>query len=624
MAEPAGVRGRRRQAVRSRGLRRLLAAAHDDDRRHPACSARSTPPATCVPTAGTASVARSCTASSRTKPRSASVRRLAEYEDYALRVLAMNGVKVAQTWGIVELTPNREYMLVTEFFEDSKNLGDSEIDDAIIDEGLQLIRQFWDIGVAHRDVKPANLLVQRGHLQLVDVSGLEVRPTPWRQAVDLANMMLTLALQSDPDRVYERATDGLHAGRDRGSVRLRRGHGDPHRALGPAEEGPTTDHGTVQGTRSPPRPGVDPAMEPAADRRSPPARVLGSLILLAMAIDSLFAGLEVVWPRTSSIVPGPFEPAGARTTKRLRLRAVVLVDAEHAAVGRDDRERTGRPDGARIRPWLTAIASSSSTATREVGHRRSERQRFARVSGAAWRRRRRTDRSRFVGARVRWAPHPSAVADVGRQHPHVRAAAADDEEVDIVVPAPGTSKRLHVDRPGVGLQGLALPSGLVELASTDLHGGVRGRALQRDRPPVCDGRIAARTCSSPTSTGCGADDLTVGIQRRGLDPQAHRGLVGLGQVAQEPQQPRGPTDAHDQQSGGHRDRGCRRVRPSSCASARRTWATASWDVMPWGLSISRNPSGPGAGCRRGHGATGSPRSADASRSIVSAGPCAEV
>ena len=44
-----------------------------------------------------------------------------------------------------------------------------------------------------------------GHLQLVDVSGLEVRPTPWRQAVDLANMMLTLALQADPDRVYGRA-----------------------------------------------------------------------------------------------------------------------------------------------------------------------------------------------------------------------------------------------------------------------------------------------------------------------------------------------------------------------------------------------------------------------------------
>jgi hypothetical protein len=47
--------------------------------------------------------------------------------------------------------------------------------------------------------------VKDGHLQLVDVSGIEVRPTPWREAVDLANMMLTLALQSDADRVYQRA-----------------------------------------------------------------------------------------------------------------------------------------------------------------------------------------------------------------------------------------------------------------------------------------------------------------------------------------------------------------------------------------------------------------------------------
>jgi membrane-associated phospholipid phosphatase/tRNA A-37 threonylcarbamoyl transferase component Bud32 len=136
-----------------------------------------------------------------------SVRRLTEYEDYALRLLDDAGVRVARTYGVVELSPHREYMLVTEFFEGAKNLGDSEIDDVVIDEGLELIRTFWNAGLAHRDVKPANLLVQNGHLQLVDVSGLEVRPTPWRQAVDLANMMLTLSLRSDPDRVWERALE---------------------------------------------------------------------------------------------------------------------------------------------------------------------------------------------------------------------------------------------------------------------------------------------------------------------------------------------------------------------------------------------------------------------------------
>jgi hypothetical protein len=135
-----------------------------------------------------------------------SVRRLATSEDYALRFLRDQGVPVSKPYGVVELTPNAEYMIVMEFFEGAKNLGDSDVDDTVIDEGVGLVRTFWDAGVAHRDVKPANLLVRDGHLQLVDVSAFEIRPSPWRQAVDLANMLLTLSLRTDPDRVYGRAT----------------------------------------------------------------------------------------------------------------------------------------------------------------------------------------------------------------------------------------------------------------------------------------------------------------------------------------------------------------------------------------------------------------------------------
>ena len=75
--------------------------------------------------------------------------------------------------------------------------------DHVIDEGLSLVRRMWDIGLAHRDIKPANLMVQGNELRLIDVFFVQVRPSPWRQAVDLANMMMVLALRTDAPRVYE-------------------------------------------------------------------------------------------------------------------------------------------------------------------------------------------------------------------------------------------------------------------------------------------------------------------------------------------------------------------------------------------------------------------------------------
>ena len=90
-----------------------------------------------------------------------SVRRLVQYEDYTLRLMRDVGIRTAAPYGIVELTPEREYLLVTEFFDGAKEIGDADVDDDVIDEGLALVRQLWDAGLAHRDIKPANLLVQR-------------------------------------------------------------------------------------------------------------------------------------------------------------------------------------------------------------------------------------------------------------------------------------------------------------------------------------------------------------------------------------------------------------------------------------------------------------------------------
>jgi tRNA A-37 threonylcarbamoyl transferase component Bud32 len=133
------------------------------------------------------------------------VRRLAEYEDYALRLLQDVGIAVPRPYGIVEITPEREYMVVTEFFDGAVEIGGADLDDQLIDQGLLLIRALWDAGIAHRDIKPGNLMVRAGQLLLIDVAFAQVRPSPWRQAVDLGNMMLVLAIRTDPARVYRQA-----------------------------------------------------------------------------------------------------------------------------------------------------------------------------------------------------------------------------------------------------------------------------------------------------------------------------------------------------------------------------------------------------------------------------------
>src|SRR5215207_4718986 len=133
------------------------------------------------------------------------VRRLVEYEDHMLRVMGAAGLPTPEAYGIVEITPDREYLIVTEFFGDADHATASDVTDEVIDDALLSVRRMWDAGLAHRDIKPGNLLVCDGRVLLIDVAFAAVRPTPWRQAVDLANMMLTLALCSSAEQVYERA-----------------------------------------------------------------------------------------------------------------------------------------------------------------------------------------------------------------------------------------------------------------------------------------------------------------------------------------------------------------------------------------------------------------------------------
>jgi tRNA A-37 threonylcarbamoyl transferase component Bud32 len=133
------------------------------------------------------------------------VRRLVQQEDYALRLMRDHRLPTPTPYGFVELTPEREYLLATEFFAGATELGEAEVSDDTIDDGLGIVRKLWEAGLAHRDIKPANLLVRDGRLLLIDVAFVEARPSPWRQAVDLANMMLCLALRSSAEQVYRRA-----------------------------------------------------------------------------------------------------------------------------------------------------------------------------------------------------------------------------------------------------------------------------------------------------------------------------------------------------------------------------------------------------------------------------------
>jgi tRNA A-37 threonylcarbamoyl transferase component Bud32 len=133
------------------------------------------------------------------------VRRLVQYEDYLLHIMSEAGIPTARPYGFAEITPEREYVIVTEFFEGAEEISKVDVDEGVIDDALGVVRCLWESGLAHRDIKPANVLVRDGRVLLIDVAFGEVRPSPWRQAVDLANMMLVLALQSDAETVYQRA-----------------------------------------------------------------------------------------------------------------------------------------------------------------------------------------------------------------------------------------------------------------------------------------------------------------------------------------------------------------------------------------------------------------------------------
>jgi tRNA A-37 threonylcarbamoyl transferase component Bud32/membrane-associated phospholipid phosphatase len=225
------------------------------------------------------------------------VRRLAEYEDYALRLLQDVGIRTAKPYGIVEITPEREYMIVTQFFAGAVELGDADIDDDVIDQGLLLVRKLWDAGIAHRDIKPGNLMVRRGELLLIDVAFVQVRPSPWRQAVDLGNMMLVLAVRTDPERVYRRALTYFTPAELAEALAATRGVASPTQLRASMRKDPRDLLGTFRAL-APPR-------EPIRLQRWSVRRVGLALAILAATVIAVFVSATAFKPPGK---PGAFAP----------------------------------------------------------------------------------------------------------------------------------------------------------------------------------------------------------------------------------------------------------------------------------------------------------------------------
>ena len=269
--------------------------------------------ATSVPTAGTSSGASCCTAGSRTRSRSTPCAGWCSRRTTRCADAAGTGSEPAPH-GVVELTPEREYLLLTEFFDGAVELGDVDVDDEIIDSGLAIVRRLWDAGLAHRDIKPSNLLVRDGEVLLIDVAFAELRPTPWRQAVDLANMMLCLALRSSPERVYQRALRSFHARRIGEAFAAARGLALPVAAAAGAARPGTRPARRVRRAAPPAPPDPDPAVE------HPPRRPVG----------------------------GPGAPCGGWHSQRpLRVRRLVRRRAGHRDVAPHRQPRTAVPTWSR-------------------------------------------------------------------------------------------------------------------------------------------------------------------------------------------------------------------------------------------------------------------------------------
>jgi hypothetical protein len=111
---------------------------------------------------------------------------------------------------------------------------------------------------------------------LVDAFFVQVRPSPWRQAVDLANMMLCLAVRTDAPRVYQHALGYFTEDEIAEAFAAARGVASPTQLRGALKQ---DGRDLVAEFRA-----LAPARRPVAIQRSSVRRIALSLLVLALAV----------------------------------------------------------------------------------------------------------------------------------------------------------------------------------------------------------------------------------------------------------------------------------------------------------------------------------------------------
>ena len=272
------------------------------------------------------------------------------------------GCRCPQPLGIVEITPEREYLLVTEFFDGAQEIGDAEVDD--VDHRPGAARRPPDVGdragaPRHQAGQPAGprrpaaghrLRVRRGAAQPVAAGG---RP---RQH------------DAGPGAAHRRRA-GVRAGAAavlrRGDRRGLRRHPRADHALAAAAHaaraGPRPARRVPGAAALPAAAGPHPALELAAgraDRRRRSSSAPSSAVIIARAASwvSRYEARPRRWRSPLLVLPAGRLPRRLRQRHRPRSRRCRLCP--RGQPGRRQRRRSSWPNRCRRASWVPCLRSA--------------------------------------------------------------------------------------------------------------------------------------------------------------------------------------------------------------------------------------------------------------------------